>query len=134
VQDYARIEGTSTPAAASLWVPGAGRLRAAFGTYTVTPGAGKTYLTIPVAAEAYGRRAGEFQGLFFLQAGPKKTPLLAMPDGQGRLTTYYLLVKSATIPEDPDLIKWDRLEEKVTDAAGTYVNDAIEKALDSKSS
>lgn len=125
---YNRIESSSSEKAASLWMPGASRLRAAFGSYVVRPTGGRKYLTIPVAAEAYGRRAGEIDGLIFMRVGPNKTPLLAKPDGD-RITTYYLLAREASIPEDPSLIPFDRLTEKVTDAAGEYIDQAIENHL-----
>jgi hypothetical protein len=39
-------------------------------------------------------------------------------------------VKEATIPEDQSLIPFDRLAEKVRDAAGEYIDQAIEGRLD----
>jgi hypothetical protein len=125
---YERVESSSNATAASLWVPGASRLRAAFGAYTVTPTGGRKFLTIPVAAEAYGRRAKEFTGLRFMLVGPKKTPILGMPQGQGRMTTYYLLVKSATIPEDAGLIPFDDLGAEAAEAAKAYLMETPDNA------
>jgi hypothetical protein len=125
---YNRIESSETASAASLWFPESSRLRAAFGSYTVRPTGGRQYLTIPVAAEAYGKRASEIPGLVPMRVGPKKTPILARPDGD-RITTYYLLATEATIPEDQSLIPFDRLTEKVTDAAGEYIDQAIENRI-----
>lgn len=119
-REYSRIEGTSTANSASLWIPGEGRLVAAFGTHTVRPGPGKSFMTIPVAAEAYGKRAREIPGLFFLRAGPKKTPLLARRDGE-RFTTYFLLVKESTIPGDPSLLPLDEMAEHATLAAENWI-------------
>ena len=118
---YEATESAATGDAASLFFPRASRLRAAFGSYTLTPGNGKKYLTIPVAAEAYGKRAGEITGLEFMRVGPKKTPLLARPDADGGFTTFYLLVKSATIPEDRGLIPFDDLTQEAADAAELYL-------------
>ena len=117
---YSEIESGSDGAAMRLFIPGASRLRAAFGSYTVTPGSGKKYLTIPVAAEAYGKRARQIDGLQFMVVGPNRTPILAKSSGD-RLTTYYLLVKSAMIPADPSLIHFDVLAEEAVDAAEEYL-------------
>jgi hypothetical protein len=117
---YSRVESSSNEAAASLWIPGGSRLRAAFGSYTVRPTGGRQYLTIPVAAEAYGKRASEIPGLVFMRVGPTKTPLLARPDGD-RITTYYLLAKEATIPEDTGLIPFEDLYAEAADAAELYL-------------
>ena len=118
---YQAVESLSTDSSAALLVPRASRLRAAFGGYTVKPGAGKTYLTIPVAAEAYGKRAGEIEGLEFMRVGPRKTPILARPDGDGRITTFYLLAKQAAIPEDRGLIPFDDLAAHAADVAELYL-------------
>jgi hypothetical protein len=118
--EYNKIEGTSNASAASLWIPGAGRLRAAFGTYTVRPGPGKSYLTIPVSPEAYGKRAAEVPGLVFMRVGPKKTPLLARPNGEG-ITTHYLLVKQSTIPSDASLLPLAAMAEDAALAAEQYI-------------
>lgn len=117
---YSRVESAGDSSAARLFIPAASRLRAAFGAYTVRPGAGKKYLTIPVAAEAYGRRAGTVDGLIFMRVGPRKQPVLGKPDGD-RITTYYLLVTEATIPEDPGLIPFADIYAEGTDAAEKYL-------------
>ncbi|MCU0782277.1 MAG: hypothetical protein MUF04_14425 [Akkermansiaceae bacterium] len=118
---YEAVESSSSAQAASLWVPGASRLRAAFGPYTVRPGEGRKYLTIPVAREAYGKRAGEIEGLVPMRVGPKKTPILGMPHGGGRMTTYYLLVAQADIPEDAGLIPFEDLYAAGAAAAEKYL-------------
>jgi hypothetical protein len=118
---YSRVESSSNEAAASLWIPGASRLRAAFGAYTITPSGGRQYLTIPVAAEAYGKRASEVTGLVFMRVGPKKTPILARPEDGDRITTFYLLAKQANIPEDTGLIPFDDLFAEAADAAELYL-------------
>lgn len=120
-EEYANIEATSTAAHASVWIPGSGRLRAAFGAYTVTPTGGRQYLTIPVAAEAYGKRAAEIPGLIALRVGPKKTPILARPEDGDRLTTFYLLAKSADIPADESLIPFDAMAEDAALAAEAWL-------------
>jgi hypothetical protein len=128
-QAYAGIEGASTDDSASLLIPRASRLRAAFGRYTLTPGAGKKYLTIPVAAEAYGKRAGQFPDLQFMRVGLRKTPILARPGRDGSITTLYLLVTKAEIPEDRDIFPFQELENEARRAAGEYLDNALEATL-----
>jgi len=127
---YEGIESVSTAESASLLVPGASRLRAAFGRYVITPKNGSKFLTIPVAREAYGKRAGEFTDLFFLRAGPRKTPLLARNRGQGFETMYFLTPK-AEIPEDTNLIPFEDLAAEARDSAEAFIDEAIEAALPS---
>lgn len=117
---YSRVEGSSNEEAASLWIPGASRLRAAFSSYVVAPTGKRTYLTLPVAAEAYGKRAAEIPGLVFMRVGPKKTPILAKPDGP-HITTYYLLVPKVTIPEDAGLIPFEDIYATSADALELYL-------------
>jgi hypothetical protein len=128
VDAYEAIEGVSSAQSASLLVPGASRLRAAFGRYVVTPKNGSKFLTIPVAREAYGKRAGEFEDLFFLRAGPRKTPLLARNAGLG-FQTMYVLVPKAEIPEDPNLIPFEDLGLEARDSAEAFIDEAIQAAL-----
>jgi hypothetical protein len=125
---YEGIESISTAQSASLLVPGATRLRAAFGRYVITPKNGSKFLTIPVAREAYGKRAGEFEDLFFMRAGPRKTPLLARDAGQGFQTMYFLTPK-AEIPEDKNLIPFDDLAEEARDSAEAFIDESIQAAL-----
>lgn len=127
---YEGIESISSAESASLLVPGASRLRAAFGRYTLTPKNGSKFLTIPVAREAYGKRAGEFDDLFFLRAGPRKTPLLARDTGRGFQTMYFLTPK-AEIPEDKNLIPFDDLAEEARDSAEAFIDESIAAALPS---
>ena len=118
---YAATESTSNAQGASLFLPRASRLRAAFGSYTARPGAGRTYLTIPVSAKAYGRRAGEMPDLVFMRLGARKTPFLAVPEENGKVTTHYLLVKEVKVKEDPTLVPFDDLTAEAADAAELYI-------------
>lgn len=56
------VASTATNDAATVSITSPG-IRRAFGDITITPGAGKKYLTIPATAEAYNRRAGTFNDL-----------------------------------------------------------------------
>lgn len=125
---YAGIESESDASAARLLVPRASRLRAAFGAYELKPTRSK-YLTIPVARESYGRRAGELDDLTFLRVGPRKTALLARTDKDGNLQTMYLLVTSVNIKEDASLIPFSELTEGAAISAEEYFDDMIKGGL-----
>ncbi len=128
-KDYAKAKGVADESSAALLLPRASRLRAAFGPYVCRPGPGHKFLTIPVNAAAYGRRAREFDDLVPIRAGPKKTLILARDLGEGRLETMYVLVPSVSIPEDSSLINWDKLAEVVRDTAEEYFDKAVERTL-----
>lgn len=118
---YRGIEQQSDAGNARLLVPAASRLRAAFGAYTVTPGPGKAYLTIAVNAEAYGRRAREFDDLVALRVGPKKTLILARVLSDGNLETMYFLTTSVNIPEDRDLLPIAIIADEARDVAEIFI-------------
>jgi len=125
---YEQIESQSDDSGASLLVPRASRLAAAFGPVIVKPGAGKYYLTIAVAEDSYGKRAGEFDDLFFARVGPKHQPVLAQKTtGRGTqdLDVKYILVTEANIPEDPSLIPFEELGEISGIAAEEYLDALI---------
>ena len=107
---------------ARVRVPRASRLRAAFGTYVVRPGPGRKYLTIAQAAEAYGRRAKEIEGLVPMRVGPMRQLVLARKGEGGKgMTTFYRLVTEATIPEDRSLLPLDQLPEVARRVAAAYL-------------
>ena len=125
---YNSIESTSDATAAVLHVPRASRLRAAFGAYVLTPVKSK-YLTIPVDAESYGRRAREFEDLAAARLGPRKTLFLIRQLPDGKIQTLYVLVKSASIPADPSLIPFADLEQEAADSAEEYYDEIVRKAI-----
>jgi hypothetical protein len=130
-----------------------GKLRAAFGKYVLTPGSGSKYLTIPAARDAYGKRAREFDDLFFMRVGPKRTPVLArrvdtapsvsrQVAGRGRPTvrrrqrsftggveTMYVLVTGAEIPADPTLIPFEDLTAEARDSAEAFLDEMVAAAI-----
>lgn len=125
---YRGIEGVANNEAALLLIPGATRLRAAFGSYVLTPKNGSNFLTIPVNRDAYGKRAREIPGLFPVRVGPQKTLTLSRRAGSG-LEVMYVLVASATIPEDRSLIPFDDLEKECIDSAEEYLDAARERSF-----
>jgi hypothetical protein len=103
-----KIEAQSDEAEAVILLPRASRLRAAFGTYTIRPGAGKKFLAIPANARTYGKRPGEMpEKLKFVPFGGAagRFKALVFPDGE----IAYWLKTSATIEEDKTLIPFDVL-------------------------
>lgn len=138
-QAYQGIEGISTAERATLLVPGYSRLRAAFGKYVLTPKNGSKYLTIPVHAEAYGKRAREIDDLFFMRTGNGVPVLarrvegirnegLARRPGQRRAArrftqaeVMYVLAREATINEDRNLIPFDDLQMEAEDSARLFL-------------
>jgi hypothetical protein len=145
---YEGIEGVSDESSARLLIPGATRLRAAFGRYVLEPRNGSRYLTIPVHRDAYGRRAREIDDLFFMRVGPRKTPVLARrTEGEEntllrarpnqrrarrRFATaeiLYVLVGKVTIEEDRGLIPFDDLAEEARDSAEAYIDEQVERSL-----
>jgi hypothetical protein len=123
---YRAIEGQSSATEALLLVPAAGRLAAAFGPVTIRPKKSK-YLTIPVAKDSYGKRAGEFGGnLIFLRVGPKKQAVLARrqksTDESKPLEVLYILARESKIPEDRNLIPFEALADEALDSTEEYLD------------
>lgn len=142
---YLAIEGQSDADGVSLLVPSGGRLAAAFGPVTIRPQSGKV-LTIPVARDSYGKRAGEFDDLFFLRVGPKNQPVLARRqervatgdfnrskgkryDNTKPLEVLYVLVTESTIPEDKTLIPFEDLADEALDSTEEYLDGLLEGSL-----
>ncbi len=127
-----QIEAASDEKQATIKIPRASRLRAAFGPYTVVPTGGRKFLTIPVAAEAYGRSAKTFTDLQFLRVGPKKTPVLAKPaigvKGDSPLNVLYVLVKKADIKEDRRLLNFDDMRDTAVQTSADYIAELTDEA------
>jgi predicted transcriptional regulator len=142
VDAYQAIEGQSSAEGALLLVPSGGRLAAAFGPVTIRPKSSK-FLTIPVAKDSYGKRAGEFgDELFFLRVGPKRQPVLARRqervetggfnrskgkryDNSKPLEVLYVLTTESNIPEDRNLIPFDDLADAALDSTEEYLDNLI---------
>lgn len=122
-EQYEKIASASSAAEATLLVPRAGRLRAAFGTHTITKSNG--YLTLPVHKDAYGRRAREFSDLVALRVGPRKNLILARKTADGELETMYFLTKSVTIKEDATLIPFKEIYDGAGDSVMAFLDEAL---------
>lgn len=84
-------------------------------------------LTIPWRAEAHGKRAGEFQGLFVYRSKQGKL-FLAKRDGQ-RIKFLFLLKAQVTLPQDRGLLPTDEQYSKTGElAARGYLRKLLREA------
>lgn len=126
-----QIESDSNEKQATIKVPRSSRLAAAFGPVVINAKPGG-FLTIPVAAESYGRRARTFPDLVPMRVGPKKTLVLARPQigvkGDTPLTILYILVKRSEIAEDRSLLPFDGMREQAMVTAVEYIEELTSEA------
>lgn len=127
-----RIESASDDKKAVIKIPRASRLRAAFGRYTVLPKEPRKFLTIPVAAESYGRSARSFSDLVFLRVGPKQTPVLARKPvgvkGSTPLNVLFILLRKAEIKEDRRLLNFDDMRDTAVQTSADYIEELTTEA------
>lgn len=115
------VESRSNMEEAVVIIAGAPEIFArAFGPVTVRARNAKN-LTIPLTAEAYGRRAGEFSDLFPITSR-RGNKLLVRRDGK-LLKAYYLLKPQVTLSEDRGLLPTD---ERYGDVVALVADDFIE--------
>lgn len=102
----APIESTASAATITINHPGLGR---ALHDVTIVPTGGRKALTIPVAAIAYNRRAGQFDHLFVFKSKVTGNAFLAMrqPEKSTPPLLLYLLVRSVTQKQDRTLLPSD---------------------------
>lgn len=95
-------------------------IRRAFEDVKIEPTGGKQWLTIPLIAAAYNRRAYRVKGLF--RPGKKSDPkrVLSQRNKDGSLTHWYALVKSVLQKQDRSLLPSDE----------AFGNAAMQGALD----
>lgn len=82
----------------------------AFRDVEIKPGPGKKFLTIPLVAEAYGRRAADIWqewGLFIPRRKTGEKGIIASKSPLGLVTPFYLLVKGVTQKQDRTLLPTD---------------------------
>jgi hypothetical protein len=95
-----------------------------FRDVTITPTKSKA-LTIPIAAVAYGRRAGEFAGLFLYKSKMTSNAFLALQEN-GKLKLLYLLLRSVTQKQDRSLLpSQDEWSNAALSGAKNYVREAL---------
>lgn len=91
---------------------------------TLRPGGGRTYLTIPVAAESYGTRAREFAGLKMVANG--RTGVLLAPGVDGKV--LFALVTEVTQRQDRTLLPSDEAYLRAgLDGVEDYVDYLLER-------
>lgn len=119
-----KIEAQSNAEEAVILIPRASRLRAAFGTYTINPGAGKKFLAIPASAKTYGKRPREIsERLKFVPFGGAGGRFKALTFEDGEIA--YWLKTSVTIKEDKTLIPFDLLAAELADEAVDFLDEVV---------
>lgn len=107
------IEPEADARAAYLVFPRNFGLQRAFRPIDIVPLNGKQWLTIPATAETYGRRAGEFTGLFFKIVGGRY-PALILSRNKREFTVAFWLMRRVHQEQDRSLMPSD--EEFALDA------------------
>ena len=100
------ITSKSNSAAATVQIANQGFARAVRDV-TITPAHGAQALTIPLKAESYGVRAGEFEARghpLFIIRRKGRAFLVRSVEGSKKPMFLYLLVKSAFQKKDPSLL------------------------------
>lgn len=100
-------ESRGTREAAVITLRPAEILARAFHDVEIVPRAGKQWLTIPINKETYGKRAGEFDDLFFIYNSESNTGLLARRAANANLIPMFLLVRKVTQKQDRTLLPSD---------------------------
>lgn len=95
------VEGRGNAQEAEITVTGA-IFKRTFGPVTVRPVA-KKMLAIPMRAEAYGKRPGEFSDLFVFKSKQGRL-FLARQASEGKLHFLFLLKASVVLPQDRGLL------------------------------
>ena len=122
-----QIRGISDDASATILLPRASRLRAAFGTHVILPTGGRKWLTIPDHESTYGKRAGEIaEPLAFAMVGGRFPALVFSGRGPKNGTVAYWLKRQVTIEEDATLIPFDVLLADLADEALEYLEEVVE--------
>jgi hypothetical protein len=114
------VEGRGNAQEAEITVTGA-IFKRTFGPVTVRPVA-KKMLAIPMRAEAYGKRPGEFGDLFLFKSKQGRL-FLARQAEPGKLHFLFLLKASVVLPQDRGLLPSDEQFGQLAEvAARGYLN------------
>ncbi len=124
-----QIEAASDAEAAILKIPRTTGLGRAFGNVVITPGSGRTYLTIPADAETYGHVVADFPQdafafvILLTHRGP--APVLLWKEDGGRHykgTVAFWLRRSVTQKQDRTLLPSDEDYQQIgRDRAVNYI-------------
>ncbi len=118
-----RISHTSDRDGATFTIPIPGFSRA-FKDVEVRPGPGRTALTLPMAAVAYGRTVAEVRALGWTVFRPKGGDvLMGAAPGSEEVQTLYLLRGRVTLRKDPSLLP------SADEMGGTFARAIVERCL-----
>jgi hypothetical protein len=99
------VEGRGTAEGVDLNITGE-IFKRTFGPVTVRP-VNKKMLAIPMRAESYGKRPGEFGDELFVFRAKQGRLFLARQAGPGRLQFLFLLKRVVVLPQDRGLLPSD---------------------------
>jgi len=123
------VQGTGDKTGAEISVTGA-IFKRTFGPVTIRPRA-KKMLAIPMRAEAYGKRPGEFGDLFIFRSRQGRL-FLARQAGEGRLHFLFLLKAVVVLPQDRGLLPSDEQFGQLAElAARGYLNKRLRELANS---
>jgi len=112
--------------AISLEGPGMAR---AFGPLTIRPKPPKKFLTIPLIAQAYNKRAYRIADLFAVVSRTTGKGVLLRRGKNGVAVPWYALVKQVHQTQDRSILPTDPA---ITEAAEQGIGDYVEKLLEAK--
>lgn len=116
-----RIEAGSDATHAVLRIPRKSRLRAAFGGFTITPGNGKKYLTIPAHKMTYGKRVAQFPEGTFAPRLLGRYMALVFRAGPEKGRVAYWLKASVVVKEDRTLLPFEEIPQVAQRVASAYI-------------
>lgn len=117
------VDSESSKAVSRVIVKGAIFARV-FGPVSVLPKRARM-LTVPIAKESYGKRAADFDNLFFKTSKKSGKSFLARKVGR-RIQPLFMLLKSATLPQDVGLLPGDKEYAAWAEATATkYIRDLL---------
>ncbi len=117
------VRGAASPGGVRLTLQG-DIFKRAFGPVTVSASKAKA-LTLPMRAEAYGRRAREFNDLFVYKS-KRGQAFLARSAGKGRIEFMFMLKKSVLLPQDRGLLPSEADYLRAVEKAARRYIDALE--------
>ncbi len=110
-QHYAKaaraVSHESDATSATIVIPANFGLSRAFGPLKITPQNGKKWLTIPAHRSSYGRSAGEFADLSFVQFREDLAALFARDAATAEPFPLFWLKREVLIPQDRDVLPRD---------------------------
>ena len=117
------VEGESTKATSRIIVKGAIFARVT-GPVTILPKRAKM-LTVPISKDSYGKRAADFDNLFFKFSKKTGKSFLVRKVGR-RIQPLFMLLKSATLPQDAGLLPGNKEYAQWSEAAAIkYLRDLL---------